>query len=55
MKIGMLETIGLDWRLFESYLDKITAVTAEQVQTVAKKYLVDQNLTVGILEPKEKK
>ncbi len=52
MKIGMLETIGLDWRLFESYLDKITAVTAEQVQTVAQKYLIDQNLTVGILEPK---
>ncbi|WP_069472493.1 M16 family metallopeptidase [Candidatus Marithrix sp. Canyon 246] len=55
MKIGLLETIGLDWRLFESYLDNITTVTAEQVQTVAKKYLVDQSLTVGILEPKEKK
>ncbi len=52
MKIGMLETIGLDWRLFESYLDNITAVTAEQVQAVAQKYLIDQNLTVGILEPK---
>jgi zinc protease len=52
MKIGVLETVGLDWRLYDSYLDNIAAVTAEQVQAVAQKYLVDQNLTVGILEPK---
>lgn len=52
MKIGILETVGLDWRLYDSYLDNIAAVTAEQVQAVAQKYLVDQNLTVGILEPK---
>jgi zinc protease len=52
MKIGVLETVGLDWRLYDSYLNNIAAVTPEQVQAVAKKYLIDQNLTVGILEPK---
>ena len=51
MKIGMLETVGLDWRLFDKYLDNIKAVTAEQVQEVARKYLIDKNLTVAVLEP----
>ena len=34
--IGSLEAIGLDWRLRDTYVDKISAVTAEQVQAVAK-------------------
>ena len=51
MKIGMLETVGLEWQLFDRYLDNIKAVTAEQVQAVARKYLIDQHLTVGVLEP----
>jgi zinc protease len=51
MKIGMLETVGLDWQVFESYLDNIKAVTAEQVQAVARKYLIDDHLTVAVLEP----
>ncbi len=51
MKIGMLETIGLDWQLFDQYLDNIKTVTAEQVQEVARKYLINKNLTVSVLEP----
>jgi len=51
MKIGMMETVGLDWHLIDSYVEKIRAVTATQVQAVAKKYLHDDNLTVAILEP----
>jgi len=51
MKIGMLETIGLDWQLFDQYLDNIKMVTAEQVQEVARKYLINKNLTVSVLEP----
>lgn len=51
MKIGMLETVGLDWHLFETYLDNIKAITPEQVQIVARKYLIDKNLTIGILKP----
>ena len=51
MEIGMLETIGLDWRLLEGEIDALRAVTPEQVRTVAQRYLVDENLTVATLTP----
>jgi len=51
MKIGQLEAIGLDWRLADEYVQRINAVTAEQVQAVAKKYLVEEALTVAVLDP----
>lgn len=51
MQLGMLETVGLDWRLVDSYPDKISAITAEQVQQVAAKYFIDDGLTVAELVP----
>jgi zinc protease len=51
MKIGTLETIGLDWRVLDDYVPRIRAVTAEQVQAVARKYLHDDGLTVAVLDP----
>ncbi len=51
MKIGTLETVGLDWRVLDDYVPRIRAVTAEQVQAVARKYLHDDSLTVGVLDP----
>ena len=51
MKIGQLEAVGLDWRLADEYVDRINAVTAEQVQAVAIKYLVEEALTVAVLDP----
>jgi len=51
MEIGMLETSGLSRHYVDEYVDRIDAVTAKQVRTVAKKYLVDSNLTVAVLEP----
>ena len=51
MQIGMLETVGLDWRLMDEYLAKLKLVTPEQIQAVAKKYLVDDHLTVAVLKP----
>jgi zinc protease len=51
MEIGTLETIGLDWRLGDEYVERMKAVTAEQVQAVANKYLVEDQLTVAVLEP----
>ncbi len=51
MQIGMLETVGLDWRLNDQYLEKIKAVTPEQVQVVARRFLEDDLLTVAVLEP----
>ncbi len=51
MQIGMLETIGLDWRLADEEVARIRAVTPEQVQAVARKYLTDTNLTIAELKP----
>jgi zinc protease len=51
MQIGMLETIGHDWRLLDRYTDNLRAVTAEQVQQVARRYLTDDNLYVAVLNP----
>lgn len=53
MTIGRLETIGLPWTLENEWLEKIQAVTAEQVQAVAKKYLLKQTSTVAVLEPEQ--
>ncbi|MDP2707729.1 MAG: insulinase family protein, partial [Burkholderiales bacterium] len=51
MQLGRLAANGLDWRMLDDYVEKLNAVTSEQVQTVARKYLVDTNLTVTILDP----
>ncbi len=51
MLIGFLESAGLDWRLKDRYLDAVKAVTAEEVKAVATKYLIDDRVTVAVLEP----
>ena len=51
MIIGIFETVGLSWRNADEYVERVKAVTAEQVQQVAKKYLIDDHLTVGELVP----
>ncbi len=51
MEVGMLDTIGLPWHIKDDYVEKILAVTAQQVQQVANKYLTDDRLTVAVLEP----
>lgn len=51
MQIGQLVVSGLDWRLQDTFVHRLKAVTAREVQDVAQKYLVDGNLTVTILDP----
>jgi zinc protease len=51
MQMGMLETIGLGWRKLDEYPERIRAITAEQVQAVARKYLIKDGLTVATLDP----
>ncbi len=51
MKIGIMETVGLGWETKDEYVDRINAVTAEQVQRAAQKYLVETRLTVAELIP----
>ena len=51
MQIGQLETMGYSWHLLKEYPEKLKAVTSEQIQAVAKKYLVKDNMTVATLDP----
>jgi zinc protease len=51
MQIGQLETMNYSWRLLKDYPEKLKAVTSEQIQAVAKKYLVKDNMTVAVLDP----
>lgn len=49
--IGSLAAVGLDWRLKDTYVDSIQAVTPAQVQAVAAKYFTPATLTVAHLSP----
>lgn len=51
MHLGMLETVGLEWQEADRYAERLNAVTAAQVQQVARDYLTPDHLTVAILEP----
>jgi zinc protease len=51
MQIGQYEMSGFSWKNLENYPEKLKAVTPEQVQAVAKKYFVKDNLTVATLDP----
>ena len=51
--IGSLDSVGLDWRLKDTYLQNIKNVTAEQVRFVTGKYLKPKSLTIISLIPKD--
>jgi zinc protease len=51
MEIGGMEAAGVSWRDIDVLLDRLKAVTAEDVQAVAKKYFPDDALTVAVLDP----
>jgi zinc protease len=49
-RLGEYEAAG-SWRFDERYLERIAAITPDDVRAVAQKYLVDDNRTVGVLIP----
>ncbi len=51
MQIGEWTTAGLDYKARDTRYAKLKAVTSEQVRDVARKYLVDDRLTVAVLDP----
>jgi len=51
MRLGRLETVGLGWRTADEYVPRVRAVTPEQVQAVARKYLREEALTMARLKP----
>ena len=51
MLMGQAESVGAGWRRVDQFVDRIRAVTAKDIQRVAKQYLTQDNRTVGILIP----
>lgn len=51
MQMGQLETIGLPYDLLDQFVEKLSAITPEQIQMAAQKYFIDDGLTVAVLEP----
>ncbi|MBK1647234.1 peptidase M16 [Rhabdochromatium marinum] len=51
MLLGQLESVGLGWRLADDYVKHLAAVTPEQIQAVARRYIRPENRTRAVLEP----
>jgi len=50
-QIGALEITGYSHQAIDLMIRKLQEVTAAQVQEVARKYLVDDSLTIAVLDP----
>ena len=50
-QIGSLEITGYSHQAIDLMIRKLQEVTAAQVQEVARKYLVDDSLTIAVLDP----
>jgi zinc protease len=55
MEIGGTEMAGFSWKDIDYMLEKMQTITPAQVQAVAKKYLVDESLTIAVLDPQPRK
>jgi len=53
MLLGQFETVA-NWKMLETYVERIRAVTKEDVMRVAQQYFTEDNRTVGILVPLKK-
>lgn len=51
MQLGTVETVGLGWKKVGEYEARINQVTAADIQAVAKKYLIEDRLTIARLDP----
>jgi len=50
-EIGTYTALGLPWQLADEFVPSMEAVTAQQIQQVAQKYLIADRRTVAILDP----
>lgn len=51
MQLGQLESSGMNYLTIPLMLKKLQAVTAQQVQDVAREFIQDDQLTVAVLDP----
>jgi zinc protease len=49
--LGLPEVTHLSWQVENDFVSHIRAVTPEQIQAVANRYLIPEKLTIGILNP----
>ena len=55
MEIGSTEMAGFSWKDIDYMLEKMQTIAPEQVQAVTKRYLVDEGLTIAVLDPQARK
>lgn len=55
MELGIVETIGLGWKITEKFVDEINKITPEQIRQVAQRYFSPSSETEAYLIPNEKK
>jgi zinc protease len=51
MEIGQAESAGISYRQLDRMLEKLQQVTAADLQAAARKYFIDDTLTIGVLDP----
>lgn len=51
MLLGQAEMVGAGWRRVDQFVERIRAITAKDIQRVARQYLTEDNRTLGILVP----
>jgi zinc protease len=51
INLGVAEVTGAGWRAEEDFVSRVENVNAQQIRSVAQRYLVNDNLTIGVLNP----
>ena len=51
MEIGSVEMAGISHKLSDRMIERLSAITPQQVQSVAQRYFSDDQLTVATLIP----
>ena len=51
MEIGVLEMLGIGYQQMDRLIEKLKAVSSDDVKSVAQRYFDDDQMTVGILDP----
>ena len=52
MSVGQLESKNLSWNLLDEYIVNVNSVTEQDIKDVAKKYIIDGEVQISLVEPK---
>ena len=52
MSVGQLESKNLSWSLLDEYIVKVNSVTEQDIKEVTKKYIIDGEVQISLVEPK---